>query len=359
MKKYIILFLTLFMVNFQNVKAVTDERSATLTCNYENNGDIISIVYKNIGTLTLGETQITYRVDYIKDNVRYCFSKDNNCPNTTEVSSKYVNIRNFDTIVTNPANRSQYFYNINYRFQRETYQEEANFDADKLCSKSIFVKDEEDSQDIVLCETNDTKTKDTACAYSYGDSNYKEYTFKSTALGINKDSGTTIDYGESYAQNKEKVSMYCNSSYDEELCEKAKADLDAVVQASQDSGKSQSGLEEDYKEFYTNVDIPFGEANCDTLLGRIDDSNAPAYYLNFAFNLIKYIAIVALVVLTIIDYVKAAVASNPDDIKKVNIKTIKRAIILVIIFFLPMIINFILDILGIVSTDPTCGIGNK
>ena len=38
---------------------------------------------------------------------------------------------------------------------------------------------------------------------------------------------------------------------------------------------------------------------------------------------------------------------------------IKRLIIAVIIFFLPNLINFIFDLLGIVSTDATCGLGTN
>lgn len=109
-----------------------------------------------------------------------------------------------------------------------------------------------------------------------------------------------------------------------------------------------------------DVDGPeFKDASCDTLLGGIADKDAPAYYLNFAFNLLKYAAIVVLFVLSIIEYAKAIAASNQDGIKKATQTTIKRILTAVIIFLLPILINFIFDILGIISTDPTCGIGTK
>lgn len=106
-----------------------------------------------------------------------------------------------------------------------------------------------------------------------------------------------------------------------------------------------------------NPNLDFKPSSCDTLLGEIDDKNAPAYYLNFAFNLIKYAAIIMLLVLTIVEYVKAVAASNQDAIKKATQTTIKRLIIAIIIFFLPLLINFILRVLGIISTHGTCGIG--
>ena len=107
----------------------------------------------------------------------------------------------------------------------------------------------------------------------------------------------------------------------------------------------------------TEIDWPFDANSCNSILGYIDDTNAPAYYLDFAFNIIKYAAIVILLVFTIIEYAKAVASSKDDAIKKATQNTIKRVIIAVIIFFLPYLIIFILNLLGIVSTNPTCGIG--
>ena len=103
--------------------------------------------------------------------------------------------------------------------------------------------------------------------------------------------------------------------------------------------------------------IEFKESNCETLLGDTKIKGEPAYYLNFAFNLIKYAAIILLFVLTIIEYAKAVTASNQDAIIKASQTTVKRAIIAAIIFFLPILINFLLRLLGIISTNGTCGIG--
>lgn len=104
-------------------------------------------------------------------------------------------------------------------------------------------------------------------------------------------------------------------------------------------------------------DKKFQDGSCKSLLGDINSKQAPAYYLNFAFNLVKYIAIILLLALTIVDFAKATASSKEEAIKKAAQATIKRFIIAVIIFFLPDLINFILKLLGIVTTDPTCGIG--
>ena len=103
-------------------------------------------------------------------------------------------------------------------------------------------------------------------------------------------------------------------------------------------------------------DMDFTTTDCESYLGLITDDSDPAYYLNFAFQLLKYAAIVILFVLTVVDFAKAVASSKDDAIKKALQKAIKRLIVAVIIFFLPILINFILDLLGIVTTDPTCGI---
>lgn len=102
--------------------------------------------------------------------------------------------------------------------------------------------------------------------------------------------------------------------------------------------------------------LNFTTSDCESYLGSITDSNDPAYYLDFAFKLIKYATIVLLLALTILDFVKATTSSKDDAIKKAMQTAVKRAIIAVIIFFAPILINFILDLLGVISTDPTCGI---
>lgn len=92
---------------------------------------------------------------------------------------------------------------------------------------------------------------------------------------------------------------------------------------------------------------------CDSFLGDSGKNGTPAYYLQFVFNLMKYIAIVLLFVLTIAEFAKAMVSNNQDAMKKAIQTTIKRLIIAIVIFFLPIIIDFIFKILGIYSR---CGI---
>ncbi len=126
-------------------------------------------------------------------------------------------------------------------------------------------------------------------------------------------------------------------------------DVNAVVE------NVQAGFEKLGVASSANLDF-YTDTSCESYLGVITDHNDPAYYLNFVFQLMKYAAIVLLLVLTTVDVIKT-MSTKTDDLKdKVIKKVVKRFIIVVIIFFLPELVNFILDLLGIISTDPTCGI---
>lgn len=107
-----------------------------------------------------------------------------------------------------------------------------------------------------------------------------------------------------------------------------------------------------------NNKLDFNTSNgCESYLGKPDDNinKPPAYYLQFVFNLIKYAAILLLFALTVMEFSKAVVSSNQDAMKKALQNTIKRLIIAVVIFFLPILIKFVFELLGIYSAG-TCGI---
>ena len=89
-----------------------------------------------------------------------------------------------------------------------------------------------------------------------------------------------------------------------------------------------------------NVEI--NDLNCDSLFGNPDNSGTPAYYLSFAFKVIKYIAIVILIVLSIMDFISAVASQDNDALKKAMNKALTRFIICVIIFLLPILIEFLL-----------------
>lgn len=89
----------------------------------------------------------------------------------------------------------------------------------------------------------------------------------------------------------------------------------------------------------------FGDPNIET---------DPAYWIQWILNLMKYMAIIALLVLVISDFFKAIVENDKDALKKAGNKALKRFIYCVLLFFLPTIISLIMTMFGAYGT---CGIG--
>ena len=89
----------------------------------------------------------------------------------------------------------------------------------------------------------------------------------------------------------------------------------------------------------------FGDPNIET---------DPAYWIQWILNLMKYMAIIALLVLVISDFLKALVENDKDALKKAGTTSIKRFIYCVLIFFVPLIVKLIMNLMGIYGS---CGIG--
>ena len=94
--------------------------------------------------------------------------------------------------------------------------------------------------------------------------------------------------------------------------------------------------------------------NCSYLFGDPDNSNNIAYWLQWSMNLIKYIGIIALFLLSTVDFVKALIANDQDAIKKAGTTAMKRFIYCVLLFFLPIIVDYAMTLLGAYGT---CNIG--
>ena len=67
-------------------------------------------------------------------------------------------------------------------------------------------------------------------------------------------------------------------------------------------------------------------------------------YINEALKYIRIFVPILLLVLVATDFLKAAFSSTEDAMKKTQAKTIKRIVIAVIIFFVPTIVNLILNL---------------
>ena len=73
-------------------------------------------------------------------------------------------------------------------------------------------------------------------------------------------------------------------------------------------------------------------------------------------NFIRYLAPILVIVFSTIDFFKATASQDKDELKKAQGKAVKRLIIAVILFFIPLIINLLLGLFsGIIGSHGTCG----
>lgn len=105
-------------------------------------------------------------------------------------------------------------------------------------------------------------------------------------------------------------------------------------------------------DFTRNIVVAVGE-KCPAL-GDPTNSQYPAYWLQWILNVMKYVAIVALLALVTMDFVKAVASNDKDALKKAGTTAIKRFIYCVLLFFLPTIISLVMNLFGAYGT---CGIG--
>lgn len=121
------------------------------------------------------------------------------------------------------------------------------------------------------------------------------------------------------------------------------------------SGETYESYEASKKNEEPGIGGGTGElSTCDSIFGDKTDFQDPAYWIQWCLNLIKYLAIGALLLLTTMDFFKALVQNDKDALKKAGVTAAKRFIYCVLIFFLPIIVDFIMSLFGAYGT---CGIG--
>lgn len=75
---------------------------------------------------------------------------------------------------------------------------------------------------------------------------------------------------------------------------------------------------------------------------------------NWIFKIVKwvrYLVPILLILLSVMDFMKAIASDSEDEMRKVGTKFVKRLIVAAIIFILPLILEFLLGIFGIATND--------
>ena len=74
------------------------------------------------------------------------------------------------------------------------------------------------------------------------------------------------------------------------------------------------------------------------------------------FSYVQIAAPILLIVLGSVDFAQAVFSDDKDALKKATSRFVKRAIVCVVIFFVPLILNYLLNFVDDIGKDPLCGI---
>ena len=97
------------------------------------------------------------------------------------------------------------------------------------------------------------------------------------------------------------------------------------------------------------------DSDCGGLLTDEEGNiNSFGEFLQDVFNFIKYLGPTLVVVLTIVEFAKAAAANDKDALIKAGKKTGTRIALALLLFFLPVLIDFVFE--HILHWYGTCGI---
>ncbi len=95
------------------------------------------------------------------------------------------------------------------------------------------------------------------------------------------------------------------------------------------------------------------DSKCKAVLGDPENPDDFAYLLQDIFNVIKFGTPILIIAMTIVEYIKAVISSDKDQLTKANKKTIQRVVLGIVLFCIPVVLNFTFNLLGFYGT---CGI---
>ncbi len=102
-----------------------------------------------------------------------------------------------------------------------------------------------------------------------------------------------------------------------------------------------------------NNDVQYNqELECEGLLGDPEkDEDSVAWFLVKILNYLKLLGPLMVLVLSSLDFAKAILMSDDESLKKAQSNLITRLILAALLFVLPTLIEVLLDIFGITSSD--------
>ena len=145
----------------------------------------------------------------------------------------------------------------------------------------------------------------------------------------------------SFTIDSEKTDEYFSSCVDNKKIELTEKGNTFVIGVKKSNNSSNSNDDNEYNE---GTDV----SGCEVVPEEVQK------WIRISLNFVKYIALVLVVVLGTIDFIKAAGSGEPDAMKKSGQTFIKRVVAVIILFLLPMIVELILHLINLYGSTDDC-----
>ncbi len=93
------------------------------------------------------------------------------------------------------------------------------------------------------------------------------------------------------------------------------------------------------------------DLECEGLLGDPDNEDSVAWFIVKILNYLRLLGPLMVLIFSSLDFIKAILTSDDESMKKAQSNLIIRLILAALLFVLPTLIEVILDIFGITSSD--------
>lgn len=99
-----------------------------------------------------------------------------------------------------------------------------------------------------------------------------------------------------------------------------------------------------------------GLSSCRSILGDVNDEESVAWLVQRILNYVKILGPTIAIILGSVDFGKAIITSDEENMKKAQNRFIKRIIAAIALFFVPLLTQVLLGLFGITSDNASCGL---
>lgn len=336
MKKRIILSLTMLLaIILMNPLETSAKEKKTLECNYDFNGENLQFIIE-------------------KDNLKIPFEKDENWYTSENFKENYIKSSNNGKVCPTITVEDNGLFKVVFTNARDN--EENGVIQTKINAKENGVIDTKIGTVIGIYNSKEyfiptfRLLSDGTIEWSIDNSNFYEI---NEQIKYKEANIITIDeklVKKAFTNNENKVKIY--------RCVK-KANGKTIYNLKEDNKYCESSISnkdgqgEGSKYYNTRI----GDPNCDSsILGDPDnDPESVAWLVKHLLNYLKVIGPMIVIVLGGVDFTKAIIMGDDETLQKSYQKLLKRLVLIIVLFFIPDLVMFLLNLFGITGTS-VCGL---